>query len=160
MNDEQTRARWREKSRKRYELIRSTPELKEAFNTRARERHRKTHNVDPANYRGKYRTQPHIKAQRRELVNRCKLEAGACHDCGLQITEHNLYKFDYDHRDPTSKRFTLSAAKTYSEETILAEIAKCDVVCKNCHADRTHLQQREVLSRKKSEGRKRQIAND
>jgi hypothetical protein len=44
----------------------------------------------------------------------------------------------YDHRDPTTKCFTISAAPgKYTADEVLDEIAKCDVVCANCHAERT-----------------------
>lgn len=44
---------------------------------------------------------------------------------------------DLDHRDPLQKRFELSKQKTCSEKRLLEEIAKCDVVCANCHRERT-----------------------
>jgi hypothetical protein len=72
-----------------------------------------------------------------------KLSAGSCHDCGLVITVDTLYRFDFDHREPRLKKFTLSNVRTNSVEAILDEIDKCDVVCKNCHADRTHRQRRD-----------------
>jgi hypothetical protein len=28
--------------------------------------------------------------------------------------------------------------RTYSREAVLKEIAKCELVCANCHAERTH----------------------
>lgn len=43
---------------------------------------------------------------------------------------------DFDHRE--NKQFTI--AKSYgvmSNEKFLAEIAKCDIVCANCHRMRT-----------------------
>jgi hypothetical protein len=45
---------------------------------------------------------------------------------------------DFDHRPDEAKLFTISHGKgQYGEEKILAEIAKCDVVCANCHRLRT-----------------------
>ncbi len=68
-----------------------------------------------------------------------KIERGSCADCGLIITEHNVVCIDWDHRDPTDKHFTIAhmAGRT-KWERIEAEIAKCDAVCRNCHALRTH----------------------
>lgn len=56
-------------------------------------------------------------------------------DCGYR--EHPA-ALDFDHRDPTAKRMS-SIAKhlTRRWEVVLAEIAKCDVVCANCHRIRT-----------------------
>ena len=46
----------------------------------------------------------------------------------------------FDHRDPTEKVFCISEAVTELKCNMVdldAEIAKCDVVCANCHAIRT-----------------------
>lgn len=46
----------------------------------------------------------------------------------------------WDHRPGTVKCFELaSVAKRYlTREQVLAEIAKCELVCANCHAVRTY----------------------
>jgi hypothetical protein len=43
---------------------------------------------------------------------------------------------DFDHRPGTVKLFHIGK-NTHSEDAVLAEIAKCDVVCANCHRVRT-----------------------
>lgn len=62
-----------------------------------------------------------------------------CTDCGVQYPP---YVMDFDHRDPTEKSFTISAGASRSVEQVIAEIAKCDVVCANCHRIRTWAQER------------------
>lgn len=57
-----------------------------------------------------------------------------CDDCGVQYPP---YVMQFDHRDPTTKKFNLSRAEKYPKQQVLEEIAKCDVVCANCHAERT-----------------------
>jgi hypothetical protein len=46
---------------------------------------------------------------------------------------------DFDHRDPSTKSFSLLADKALlkNRNVLIAEVAKCDVVCANCHAERT-----------------------
>jgi hypothetical protein len=45
----------------------------------------------------------------------------------------------FDHRDPMQKTFELGCLqKSYSIKKIQAEIDKCDVICANCHCERTH----------------------
>lgn len=158
MTDEATRAKWREKAAAQYERIKADPERYEKYLARMRENQRRRKNIDPKNYRGKHRLNGTRRAENYALVQSMKLEAGACHDCGLTITEDTLYRFDFDHRDPMDKTFTISAARTYSDQRIIEEIAKCDVVCKNCHADRTHAQ-RHIIRAKQSEGRRKQLGH-
>lgn len=57
-------------------------------------------------------------------------------DRGERFEPHQM---DFDHRTPSEKRFNLTASRAMlvSKEQLLAEIAKCDVVCANCHAGRT-----------------------
>jgi hypothetical protein len=61
-----------------------------------------------------------------------------CTDCGVQ---HPFYVMDFDHRPGETKLFALGsvgARVRVSLQRLLAEIAKCDVVCANCHRERTY----------------------
>ncbi len=59
-----------------------------------------------------------------------------CADCGLSYPH---FVMDFDHARG-KKSFALSTVHygLWSNERILAEIAKCDLVCANCHRIRTH----------------------
>ena len=57
-----------------------------------------------------------------------------CADCkGLFST----VCMDFDHRDPHEKKANISRMYQNTMEQILDEIAKCDLVCSNCHRIRT-----------------------
>ena len=48
-------------------------------------------------------------------------------------------KMDFDHRNPAEKEYFISKiTRTQSAERIKKELAKCDLVCSNCHRERTH----------------------
>lgn len=59
-----------------------------------------------------------------------------CKDCNQS---YPVYVMDFDHVKG-AKSFNLGSvtAVTVAESTLLAEIAKCDVVCANCHRIRTY----------------------
>lgn len=56
-----------------------------------------------------------------------------CADCGKIYPP---YVMDFDHVRG-EKKFDISLSERTAWETVLAEIAKCDVVCANCHRERT-----------------------
>jgi|SRR5579864_247237 len=58
-----------------------------------------------------------------------------CMDCGVRYAS---WIMQFDHRDPTQKRFTISSSTSRSFVDLQIEMDKCDVVCANCHAERTH----------------------
>ena len=75
-----------------------------------------------------------------EYVVQCKLELGHCHDCKLLCEDWNYCMFAFDHLDPKLKSFGLSNAYKVpgiTKQMIVDEIAKCQLVCHNCHAFRT-----------------------
>lgn len=63
------------------------------------------------------------------------LKAKPCTDCGGCFP---YYVMDFDHVDGTKKRFDVGRARKYSLAEIRREIAKCELVCANCHRIRTH----------------------
>src|SRR3990172_413073 len=79
-----------------------------------------------------------------------------CADCGGRFEPHQM---DFDHRDPSTKLFTLMTgrAQLMSTGRLRNEAAKCDVVCANCHAVRTQRrwQQRRPVGASKYLERKR-----
>jgi hypothetical protein len=80
------------------------------------------------------RERPHAKAARKfvtEAKNR------PCADCGVQYPH---YVMDLDHRPGTTKKagFNVLVKHGASRALLAAEIAKCDVVCANCHRIRTY----------------------
>jgi len=78
-----------------------------------------------------------------------KLERG-CVDCGYNAHPAAL---EFDHRDPADKDPLLVGGRTISSqlqrrwEWVLAEVAKCDVRCANCHAVRTAVEQHHLHGR-------------
>jgi hypothetical protein len=74
---------------------------------------------------------------RYDIIARIKAEAG-CADCGLKNPEHpEIYDFDHLPEFEKTRAVSLMLTKGTIEE-MLAEIAKCEVVCANCHRIRTY----------------------
>jgi hypothetical protein len=69
-----------------------------------------------------------------------------CADCGVR---YPWYIMDFDHRPGEKKLFNLSIAAgqtRLSWKQIAAEIAKCDVVCANCHRERTYQRKLQAMA--------------
>lgn len=61
-----------------------------------------------------------------------------CMDCGKSYPS---YVMDFDHRDITKKLGGVGFfASKRSWAKMLAEIEKCDIICANCHRERTSKQ--------------------
>lgn len=75
--------------------------------------------------------------KRREFVR--EIKSRPCADCGVQ---YPYYVMDFDHREGESKKYELSCVDRMTMQAILRETAKCDVVCANCHRERTHQRNR------------------
>ena len=59
-----------------------------------------------------------------------------CMDCGVKYPS---YVMDFDHRDPSEKVEEVGKAISRgSWRKLKEEVAKCDVVCANCHRERTY----------------------
>ena len=88
------------------------------------------------------------------LAKRWK-EEHPCVDCSERAGEpvfYPSYMLEFDHVGP--KRLTLGYSRSLrglSEDELRQEIAMCDVVCRNCHAQRTH-DRRMVKRLQKHEG--------
>jgi len=63
---------------------------------------------------------------RQEKQNVCCKKCGFAHPAAIE----------FHHRDPTEKRATISfmVHNGYDMALVKQEMAKCDPVCKNCHA--------------------------
>lgn len=64
-----------------------------------------------------------------------ELKNSPCVDCGVRYPH---YVMDFDHRDGSKKVAAVAAMHTSGWATVVSEIAKCDLVCANCHRERTH----------------------
>lgn len=65
------------------------------------------------------------------------LKGKPCADCGGVFPP---YVMDFDHLDATTKLFSVSNMRYRGgRKRLLEEIAKCDLVCANCHRVRTYL---------------------
>ena len=74
------------------------------------------------------------KQRNRELVRKAK--AHPCVDCGKS---YPTYVMDFDHRGDQPKDMMISRMVLgWGTVRLEAEIAKCDLVCANCHRERTH----------------------
>jgi ribosomal protein L44E len=77
-----------------------------------------------------YRSQK--KRRLRRKANLVTAAGGRCIDCGYATCVGAL---DFHHRDPATKDFSVGHFDG-SLERLLAEVAKCDLLCANCHRTR------------------------
>ena len=93
-----------------------------------REYHRKRYNTS-LEYRAHCREIGKVRTKKwAEWLTRYKKEH-PCTICG----EADFRCLDFHHRDPSMKEFCIGRASSYSHVRVLEEIAKCDVLCSNCH---------------------------
>ncbi len=98
----------------------------------------------------------YIEAAKRRLDRMLELMRLAkdkpCADCGIR---YPYYVMDFDHREGEKKLSNVTKLRYMSQATLQREIAKCDVVCANCHRQRTYerLWQFQDTGRRKREKR-------
>jgi hypothetical protein len=60
-----------------------------------------------------------------------------CSVCG----DGRWYVLDHHHRNPTEKKFEITSMRgVYPIATIMREVAKCIVLCSNCHRELHYLE--------------------
>ena len=78
----------------------------------------------------------YVRDRRRKLKVKLLAEIGGqCVDCGFRSHPAAL---DFDHVDPTTKRFNVGMSLQKPWLELLEEVRKCVVRCANCHRIRTH----------------------
>lgn len=56
----------------------------------------------------------------------------SCSKCGY---DKCLAALELHHTDPETKEYQVSTMRNYSEKKIKSELAKCEIVCANCHRE-------------------------
>ena len=69
-----------------------------------------------------------------KIVHNEKIKRG-CACCGYNA---NAYALDFDHLDPSTKNYDVAKMATRRLDKIQEEIAKCQVLCANCHRIKTN----------------------
>lgn len=67
-----------------------------------------------------------------------------CAKCGNK----KKYLLEFHHRDPNEKEFTIAHWRKRSLNCLLDEVKKCDLLCKNCHAEFHYLNRNYGISYK------------
>jgi len=78
-----------------------------------------------------------VKRQRNQRVEYAVILRGTtpCYDCGVQ---YPYFMMEFDHVRGDKVANVMLIASNGSWKTMLLEIAKCEIVCSNCHSARTH----------------------
>jgi 5-methylcytosine-specific restriction endonuclease McrA len=71
--------------------------------------------------------------KRREFIEQYKINQGCC-TCGYNKHPAAL---DFSHKNPKEKSFNISSGRFYSMKKLMEEIEKCNILCANCHREKT-----------------------
>lgn len=78
----------------------------------------------------KYSARAYKRRRRYHWLNAYKVAKG-CESCGYN---KHAVSLDFDHVDPSTKKFTVAHRIDLSTvKTLMAEVRKCQVLCANCH---------------------------
>lgn len=73
-------------------------------------------------------------ARQRRMKKMQELKDKPCTDCGIK---YPYYVMQWDHTEDNKVASVSKLMTLKSWDTILKEVAKCELVCANCHAERT-----------------------
>jgi len=98
------------------------------------------------------RSKRNLNTQKRRARNSAykknrKFAVGGCVHCGLVIDESNHPEFDWDHIDPATKLYNVCQMSLHSIAMIAREIAKCQLLCAECHSIRTNTEKHQLNRR-------------
>lgn len=91
-----------------------------------------------ARYRETHREEINKRYRKRSFVLWANIEqwisehGNGCIECG----ETDRLVLVFHHRNPAVKKYNVTGMASQKWETILKEIEKCDLLCRNCHAKR------------------------
>ena len=71
---------------------------------------------------------------------KAKLERGFCEVTGTPITIDNLDVFEWDHRDPSQKKYVVGKMTVQTDILYFAEIEKCRLILRSVHIQHTRQQ--------------------
>ena len=75
-------------------------------------------------------------------IGRCAMHPFIFNGEELLVTERTIVAFCWDHVDRATKKFTVSQmvgrGGAYNEQNLLDEMAKCVLLCANCHQIKTY----------------------
>ena len=63
---------------------------------------------------------------------------GKCAKCG------STEQLEFDHIDPSTKEYHPTNLWTRREETVVAELAKCQLLCNSCHIEKSADEKRKI----------------
>lgn len=120
------------KSEKPYSEFHKRPSSKDGYRYECKECVKRQNKRYYQGHRGRCDQLAKARCERARYKNKLfiieYLKNHSCIDCG----NNNPVVLDFDHVRGR-KRKTVPQMLTYSRESILSEIAKCDVRCANCH---------------------------
>lgn len=105
------------------EMPLTNAEKAKRYRTRWPERYKNTNKIANDKRRNLHRQQIYL------------LKSGPCIDCKQTF---NPWQMDFDHRPTEEKLFAVASGISFNLNKLLEEIKKCDLVCANCHRDRTY----------------------
>ena len=90
-------------------------------------------------------------SRKQAIVNEYKLQVGkCCACCSRPVTLETCVAFDFDHKDPQTKKYNISklVRKKEFDDKFLPEAHKCRIVCRNCHKKITKKQRQTARHQK------------
>jgi NAD-dependent dihydropyrimidine dehydrogenase PreA subunit len=90
---------------------------------------------NPQRYQKSYRQSHYTSTYKRDRYRVFKAmwvayKGGKCEDCGGTFPN---CVFQFHHRNPEEKKFTIGSGAHKAYEVVKAEVDKCDLLCANCH---------------------------
>lgn len=58
---------------------------------------------------------------------------GECSRCHIKLNNTNYSIFDFHHLNPSEKEYSWGKLRLFSEDKVIQELNKCQLLCSNCH---------------------------
>lgn len=74
-----------------------------------------------------------VERWKQRKIKYIKYLGGKCSKCGLELNSTNFSIFDFHHTNPNTKEYVWTKLRLFSDDRIIRELSKCELLCANCH---------------------------